>query len=131
MAKMMKIVAHVDEAAFGRVVNVLNAMPGVARLDLDLKRNQANQDGTIPGAAKMSGRALILVALSAKGKQCMDDLRTIFRDAGLADSSALATIGKLKRDKLARSTKVAGRKACYELTPAGKKAVAAATNQEG
>ena len=116
MPKLMKISVEVEEAAYGRVVNTLNAMPGVVKMDLHLG------DGKKPPAASNKGgtRQRVLAALADGQRQTVEALAATTGASGAAVHSALYALRKAKLARNGKKTKDG--RSLYGLTASGIKA---------
>jgi hypothetical protein len=128
--KLMPITAHVEEAAFGKVVNILHATKGVLKLDFHLEGTpKGKKGGKAPGGLKPA--SVILAALSA-GPHTKPELESVLLEAGITPKPATVhgAVYQLKKKKLVTNGKVKNGRHAYQLTAAGKKSLAAAAKKE-
>lgn len=127
-SKLMRITADVEEAAFGKVVTLLNATKGVLKLDfhLDGKPKAGGKSNGTKGG--LTAKAVILAALS-QGPKTRKELEALVAEAGLpvANTTVHGVLYALKTKKQVANGKVKNGQHAYQLTAAGKKSIATAT----
>lgn len=110
MPKTFPILIDVEEIAVGRVMRVLNKMPGVSKLHLDLQeKKQAKANGASrPATGRVnlahSGNDTALAALYRKSPQTTGDLRAFFVAEGRSPHSINSVMHNLKRAGDVKST---------------------------
>lgn len=112
MPKTFPILIDVEEIAVGRVMRMLNKLPGVAKLHLDLegvgKSNGAGRthsaDRKPHGRFEVSGEEAILQALNGRPPMTSAQLAGAFEAQGRSPKSISSCLHKLRSEGLINST---------------------------
>lgn len=99
MPKLFSINIEVEELAVGKVMRQLNAMPGVAKLNLDMER-KAKPNGTASGKYQrgqfdVTGEQAIIDALSPNFKMTTAQLKEVYAKGGRSTASVSSVVHKM------------------------------------
>lgn len=103
MPKTFPILIDVEEIAVGRVMRILNKLPGVAKLHLDMGGGKPKANGPVanrPPYRKFSSKAEedILAALYTGKQLTSAQLRDVFVAKGRAPGSVASSLTQAQRD---------------------------------
>jgi hypothetical protein len=108
MPKLFPINIEVEELAVGRVMRMLNGMPGVAKMHLDMghdKKPKLNGDGTPRGPYKTrkpavqleeTGEEAVAKALFGKPPQTAKQIKDLFTSQGRSAASTSSVLYTMK-----------------------------------
>lgn len=126
MAKSMKVMIEIHEAAVGRVLSSLSSMPGIAMIDLNLQQFQRKPKVTeahAPSKGDPPRPRHLVLAFLAEGKRTSPEVSALLAEAGIKKSAKENTIYLLKKEGLITSKRLSDGKMQYGLTAQGRSAI--------
>jgi hypothetical protein len=109
MPKLFPISIEVEELAVGKVMRMLNSMPGVAKLHLDLEKKEAKPNGRGPHKTRVqleeTGEDVVAKALYGKPPMTNAQLRDVFTSQGRSPTSINSVLHTMKNNGEVKVTK--------------------------
>lgn len=104
MPKPFLLGVEIEEAAFGRLMRKIEAMPGVVRLHLDFrpgkaaKSNGAGKPRAVRGQFEQSGEEALTKAMAGGKAMTIAQMRDLFTKQGRSPASVSSTHYKMRQN---------------------------------